>query len=672
VVSGGSARRRGCLALGAGLLAVFGVVGATAPAAVGQEPAEAPPGVGSLDVVAVDVTASPAVAVTVAVPRELVGTDIPATAFTVTEAGQARDATVERVPNEGLEVVLVVDTSGSMQGAPIAAARAAASQFLASMPLGTAVAVVSFGATGEVRTPFTTDLLTAQATLGGLEARGETALHDALVLASAQFPPGTGARRALVLLSDGGDTVSTATLDDAVAAVVGTGARLYELVLATPETDLPGLAALAERTGARSLAATDADQLAAAYADIAAELQNQYRVTFTAAASGLVDVVLRVEHGGIVAEAARTVDVPAVAVPPPPPAPPPTTAAPVTTAAPAPTTAPAPVPVEPRLVRVETGALGGAWVIVVGAGCVFGALLVGGVVLMQRTRPRRRLAVELGVRTLDDGRHGARRLVDRAAGATERVLERRGHARGVALALEQAGVSMQPGEFLVLALAVAVASTLVASVLLPPLLALAIGALVLVGVRALVQSKARARRQAFTDQLPGTLQLMAGAIRSGHGLSQAIDTVAQESEVPTSEEFRRVVTEARLGRDLGVALRLMAERLDDEDLDWVVQAIEIQREVGGDLAEVLDNVGATIRDRNRVRGTIAALSADGRISAWVLGLLPVIVGLALALVNPDYVGELTERGVGQVMLAVSGALLVIGWSTLRRLVRPVF
>ena len=138
----------------------------------------------------------------------------------------------------------------------------------------------------------------------------------------------------------------------------------------------------------------------------------------------------------------------------------------------------------------------------------------------------------------------------------------------------------------------------------------------------IVQRKVRKRQEAFADQLEQTLPLMAGSLRAGFSVTQAIDAVARESDEPTASEFRRVVVETRLGRDTDEALGALAERVESEDFRWVVQAIEIHRQVGGDLSEVLDNVYATIRDRNGVRRQIQALSGEGKLSAIILFVLP--------------------------------------------------
>jgi tight adherence protein B len=153
---------------------------------------------------------------------------------------------------------------------------------------------------------------------------------------------------------------------------------------------------------------------------------------------------------------------------------------------------------------------------------------------------------------------------------------------------------------------------------------------------------------------------------------QSLDAVARESETPTSDEFRRLVVETRLGRDLDDGLEAMADRVGNEDFRWVVQAIQIHRQIGGDLAEVLDNVHQTLRERNQMRRKIKALSGEGKLSAIILFVLPLAMLVFVAAVNPDYLSELTGRTLGVVMLLGAGALMVVGGLWMRRITRLVF
>ncbi|MHB8050818.1 MAG: type II secretion system F family protein, partial [Coriobacteriia bacterium] len=169
-------------------------------------------------------------------------------------------------------------------------------------------------------------------------------------------------------------------------------------------------------------------------------------------------------------------------------------------------------------------------------------------------------------------------------------------------------------------------------------------------------------------QLPDVLNLIAGALRAGWGLQQSVDLVVEQMAPPVSTEFARAQTEVRLGRPVEEALETVARRTRSEDFSWAVTAIGIQRDVGGNLAEVLDLVAATIRDRGALKRQIAGLTAEGRLSAWILLLLPfVLIGL-LMVVNPSYIAALFSTGPGLVMLVIGGVLLLTGALWLRSIV----
>jgi len=242
----------------------------------------------------------------------------------------------------------------------------------------------------------------------------------------------------------------------------------------------------------------------------------------------------------------------------------------------------------------------------------------------------------------------------------------------LAATLEQAGSRLRPGEFVVAVAAAALGTMMIGTLAAGPKMAALLTVLVVFGSRFWLKRRVKKTRAAFAGQLGQTLQLLASNLRVGHGLMQGIDAVAREADAPTCHEFRRVTGEVRLGRDIAEALRAMVYRLDNDDFRWAVQAIEIHREVGGDLAEVLDNVGATISDRDRLRGQIAALSADGRISAAVMMTLPFCVAGLMLMSTPDYLDELTGRTGGQILLGIGALLMTAGAAWLKAIMRLDF
>ena len=154
------------------------------------------------------------------------------------------------------------------------------------------------------------------------------------------------------------------------------------------------------------------------------------------------------------------------------------------------------------------------------------------------------------------------------------------------------------------------------------------------------------RLKAFNGSLADTLQLMSGSLSAGLSLAQSVDTIVREGNEPVTSEFKRVLVEARLGVHLEEALAGVSDRMESKDFSWVVMAIRIQREVGGNLAELLNNVSATLREREYLRRQVNTLSAEGRLSAWILGGLPPVFVLYLVLTKPGYVNPLFTTPIG--------------------------
>jgi tight adherence protein B len=253
-------------------------------------------------------------------------------------------------------------------------------------------------------------------------------------------------------------------------------------------------------------------------------------------------------------------------------------------------------------------------------------------------------------------------------GIIDKLLRRRANVGARIAALERAGISMRLQDVVLLVIAGILVAGALGVVLAGPLLGLALGLVVPIATKVAVNLLATRRQRAFADQLDDSLQLIASGLRAGHSLMQALNSVATEAEEPTSVEFSRVINETRVGRELGQALDETARRMNSADFAWVTQAIAINREVGGNLAEVLDGVGHTIRERNQIRRQVKALSAEGRLSALVLMALPLGVLAFLSLSNPAYIARFTESFAGYALIAAGVLLLVIGGLWLRKVV----
>jgi tight adherence protein B len=259
-----------------------------------------------------------------------------------------------------------------------------------------------------------------------------------------------------------------------------------------------------------------------------------------------------------------------------------------------------------------------------------------------------------------------------AGAAVEKVLVKRNLlARGEA-ALERAGMTTPLPKFVLTVGLWTVVGAVAATLVVDTWLGLLMLVLVPVGARQLVKFKVGRRQAAFADQLDDSLQLMASSLRAGHSLLRALDSVSHEAASPTAEEFARIVNETRVGRDLNDALDEVAERMGSDDFTWAAQAIAIHREVGGNLAEVLDAVGHTIRERGAIRRQVKALSAEGKLSAIVLMALPFgIIGF-ISMTNPGYLATFTQSLIGYVMLAVAAVMMLVGGLWLKKTVQITF
>jgi tight adherence protein B len=193
--------------------------------------------------------------------------------------------------------------------------------------------------------------------------------------------------------------------------------------------------------------------------------------------------------------------------------------------------------------------------------------------------------------------------------------------------------------------------------------------LVAVAPPALLNFVAARRLHKFTSQLPDTLELLSSSLRAGFSFLQGVEAVSQEVEDPMGSELRRVLVEARLGRPMEEALEDCANRMKSPDFDWAVMAVRIQREVGGNLAELLQTVGATMVERERLRRDIKSLTAEGRMSAIVLGCLPPGLGVFFYISQPDYMKPLFNQTVGQILVGVAVLAMLAGFAWMRKIIQ---
>jgi tight adherence protein B len=580
-------------------------------------------------------------------------------AFRATVDG--RPATVARAePLEAtgrrLAVLLLVDTSGSMRaGGNIGLARVAADRFATQLRDGTRVGVVAFATRPRVVQPLTTDRRRVRAAIAGLRAAGDTALRDAVVQASRLLAREAG-QRTVVLLSDGRDDGSRATFEQAVAAARAAKVGVYTIGLTVPgyEQDPLALRELSGRTGVRAVTGASGVDLAGLYQRLGKELASQYvvDVELPAGHQRTAAFALTVQAGGAGGTVRRTLLLGPRA------------------GGPARPTGLPPAPPLSALERAPARYLVAA--------LVFAATLLAGLALLGAGSGltagglRRRLAPFSLV--VADRRpstvFGSSELAGRATAMAESLV-RRGHLEEAFLdRLEAAGLNLRVAEFVLVSLGAAFGLPLLVLAATRSLLLTLAAVPVGTAAPLLFLSLRAGRRQArFEEQLPATLHLLAGALQAGHSLQQAVATAAHEADDPIAGELQRVLTETRLGRPLEEAFEAMDHRVGSIDFRWTVMAINLQRQVGGNLAEVLGTVGQTIRERSALKRQVRALSAEGRLSCTILTVLPVLMFGALLLFNPVFLAPLYTTRTGLLMLAVAAVLMVVGVVWMKKLTR---
>ena len=543
-----------------------------------------------------------------------------------------------------LGIVLAIDTSAAMKARNrLELTKAAAKQFIADRPAGSKVAVVAFSDRATLLADFTDDVAALDGAIDRLEARGNTFLWDGIRRAAAVFADNTLLQPNLVVVSHGADQGSTATADAARAGVLDAKAPMFVVGL-TGETFAEGqLRSIVDDTDGEMFTTPEADGLNTQFALLRRSLHdNQYEISYTSAAT-TPTVDLEVSTGELRSEA-RAVSIGTLSH----------------------GHQAQPEVVKPRTVGPLSGPFGRlvASLFVLGVvglvAFLFWPSLTGsGSGLASALRP---YAEQLPAGEDDEaGGYAETAFVQRAVGITAKLADDRGLLVRLEAKLEQADVPLRAAEALFFHLAgtaIAAVLALVVWGFFGGIAVLAIVALAPLGVLNFLSAR---RKRKFTSQLPDTLQLLAGSLRAGYSLMQGVEAVAQEVADPMGHELNRVMAEARLGRPLEDALQDCADRMGSPDFDWAVMAIRIQREVGGNLAELLSTVGETMIHRERLRREIKALTAEGRMSAMVLGFLPAGLGLIMYVLNPEYIRVLFTDGMGQMMTIGAAVLAGFGF-----------
>jgi tight adherence protein B len=584
---------------------------------------------------------------------------------TATFGGEPVTATAQPLSDSGETVqrtaVLAMDVSNSMAGDRFEAAKAAANVFLDTVPSDISVGLVTFAADVTVEQEPTQDREVLRAAIDELELSRRTRLYDGV--AAAVQSAGSDGVRSVLVLSDGADFGSTTSLAKVGRAVEASEVKVNVVALAQKSAARAKLQTIADAGHGTVLAADDPEALAAVFADEAEALAQQVLVSVAPPAElagdeGTLALTMQVDGEPVTDEA--FVVLPAVEQQ--------TVGGGEVTAAATPAESGLEIPRELMFGGLGAATLAVLFIVVLAAG---GA-----------GEHKKQDAVDRSIEAYT--RQGARKIAAAnrenqpqgmtasAVAVAENVLDsQKGLEAALGGRLEAAGLALKPAEWLLLHLGVAIGLGIFG-------LLLGGGSVVfmLVGIVLglllpwfFLSFKRRSRIKAFNAQLADTLQLMAGSLSAGLSLAQSVDTVVREGTDPMAGEFRRAIIEARLGVEIEDALNGIADRMNSVDFEWVVMAIRIQRSVGGNLSELLNKVADTIREREYLERQVKALSAEGRLSVWILGGLPPGFMAYLGMANPSYLEPLFRSPLGWAMLILMSIMLTAGIFWMKKVVK---
>ena len=542
-------------------------------------------------------------------------------------------------------IVLALDRSQSMRGKPFVSALAAAKSFVRAERASDHVGVVAFGHSALAVTRFVSTPADAAAAVDGMtvDAKSGTALYDAVVLAANHLAGEQRPGRAIVVVTDGADVSSTHELADAVKAARAAHSSIYAIGIGGPSFTPDSLRALATQTGGSYRQVSSAAQLGSVYTSLAHELDRTWQLSYVTAARPGDELELRatVPHAGTATAKATIVGTGSSVVGP---------------------------------SGVIPGFLYSA------AGTAMVALVAGLLVLLavcfwfasrKGSRVRARIephlaASEVAHASRRSSRNAARTQV---ADSFERAFGNLRQFKWLQGTIDRADLPIRAGELLAMSSAGALFIGFVAAVAATsPIVILALmaffGALPLL----FVSFRAGQRIKRFDNQLPDILITIAASLKAGHSFRQGIQSVVEEGAEPAGKEFRRVLTETQLGKPMDDALGDMSARIGSKNLTFVINAVTIQRQIGGSLASLFDMVADTVRQRQQFARKVRGLTAMGRMSAYTLIGLAFFIGAVVTMMNPTYMSPLFHTPTGQKLVIGGLSMIGVGSAMLKKIV----
>jgi tight adherence protein B len=569
------------------------------------------------------------------------GTTVSRSRIQVRENGK-RIAGFSFVPIQAVEgrfgAVLLIDASDSMRGAPSEAALKAAQAFVRRAGPNEHVGVVAFNRNATVLVRPSDGVGALRAALARpLKLSYGTRIFDALDAALGQLASTDFSSGSVVLLSDGADTGSRLDEQRVARRARSEHVRVFTVGLRSKSFDPGSLRRLAVETGGSYSEAASAADLASIYESLGRQLSSEYVIRYrsSTAPGTRVKVVVRVV--GIGAVSADYV-----------------------------TARPAPIAPFRRSLFERFWSSPASMVLIA---LLFATLSAAGASLLLRTRKgtlMTRIAEFVTIAGAEDARAARPALTTKMfAGAEESLAKTKWWAR-FNEELEIARIEIPAVHILFGAALGTVVAGIVLYLIVPLFVVFALGVPFI--VRDLVRRKLKKVRDDFAEQLPDNLQVLASALRAGHSFVGALSVVAADAPEPARREFQRVVADDQLGVPIDVSLREAAQRMASTELEQVGLLAELQRTSGGNMAEVLESVVETIRERFDLRRLVKTLTAQGRMARWILTLLPVFLALAISLLNPSYMSPLFATTPGQVLVSLATIMVVTGSLVIKRIV----
>jgi tight adherence protein B len=544
-------------------------------------------------------------------------------------------------------IATLIDRSQSMRGKPLADASAGARAFVAAKQAPDELSVIAFGSKVVPLSPFSTVKRDADLPLGRMttdKVKG-TALYDAVIAAANQLRGNPLPGRVIIVLSDGADNASSGSLTSAINAARGANALIYAIGIEGEGFTSDPLEQLASSTGGQYYGAASTSALAGVYKSIADALKKTWRIQYVTAARPGDHIRLT---ASIVGQGSTTQ----------------LAAIPAGNA----TVAPGPSTLIPKNAYGPGGPL--AVAIAVATLILFGCLffLAG----MRGSWVLSRIVAHTG-----EGKGNAKKnrkekrseALSSIFAATEKALGHLKQWRSISRMLERADVQLRTVEFVWITIGAGVLMALLAFLFGAALIILValtvIAGMIPFGV---VWLKMRRRLRAFEDELPDLLITIAASLKAGHSFKQGLQAVVDEGHPPANQEFKRVLTEASLGRPMDDALIEMAERMASKNFEFAITAVTIQRQVGGSLATLFDMVADTVRQRQQFARKIRALTAMGRMSAYTLIGIPFFLAGVITLVNRTYMHPLYYSHTGHMLILIGFVMMAFGSLILKKIV----